>query len=81
MKMNSLALNRLRIASGMSARALEVASGMPTGNVGRIESGQRSCTAETLRALSEALAAALNKPVSEVLAELTEPEADRAPAA
>lgn len=77
--MNATALTRLRTQSGLSIYALAAASGVPTGNISRFESGQRTCKAETLRDLSEALATALSKPVSEVLQELTEP-ADAQPA-
>lgn len=77
--MNGAALMRMRRESGLTLEALAAASNTNMGNLSRIERGQRTCTAETLRDLSEALAAALNRPVSEVLEELTEP-ADAQPA-
>lgn len=70
--MNAGALRRLRLESGMSVEALAAAAGTHGGTISRLEVGERSCTAATLRSLAEALAATLGRPVGEVLDELTE---------
>lgn len=68
-------LSELREEAGISAFELAKRSGVAGAVISRVESGERSWKAATLRAIAETLAEALNRPLGDILAELTEPQA------
>ncbi|HEX6940619.1 MAG TPA: helix-turn-helix transcriptional regulator [Longimicrobiales bacterium] len=67
-------LRQMRTEAGLSADRLAALSGLHRGHIYAIERGRRRApTVATVRAIAEALAPALKRPVGEVLEELTRP--------
>ena len=72
--MNGTNLQRLREEANLSRTQLAEAIGRSSGDIWRMEAGERDCVAETLRAIADTLATTLARPVGDVLAELTDPQ-------
>lgn len=73
--MNAEALKRLRAQANLSQAELAARAGISASIISRLEGGDRNLNATTLRALAEALAAALDMELGSVLVSLTEPQA------
>lgn len=79
MPLDPTRLRALRIETGLTARGLQTAAGVPTPTVYRIEAGQAvAVTVATVEALAAALSRHLGRPVS--VAELLTPPPDPDPA-
>lgn len=71
--MNAEALKRLRAQANFTQAELAARAGISASIISRLEAGDRNIVATTLRALADALAAALDLGPGHVLAALTEP--------
>lgn len=74
--MNAEALKRLRTEAGLTQAELGARAGINPSIISRLEAGERvTGSVNTLRALSDALAAELRLALGDVLVALTEPQA------